>query len=110
MRGSMHAQALMTLALTLNLAPTIAKTGSKSISFANHGNSFVVFQQTIRGKVIDEKGQGIGGVTVRNSTAGTTAQSAPDGSFSIAAKPGMNWSSPPWAMIDSTILSVVLGR
>ncbi|WP_433902139.1 SusC/RagA family TonB-linked outer membrane protein [Sphingobacterium puteale] len=87
MRGSMHAQALMTLALTLNLSPTIAKSGN-SISSANYGYSFLGLQQTIRGKILDEQGQAIGGVTVRNLTAGTTAQSAPDGNFSIAAKPG----------------------
>lgn len=65
----MHAQALMTLALTLNLSPALAKSGH-SASAASYGYSFARLQQTIRGKILDEKGQGIGAVTVSNLTTG----------------------------------------
>lgn len=82
----MHSHALVALALSLNLAPSIAVTRNSAIVSSNYQIQNANRQQTIQGKILDAKGKEIGGVTIRNMSTGVTAQSAADGSFTIVAK------------------------
>lgn len=86
MKVKMHLHALLILGLSYQLQHPLDSFAKESAAIKSSPPVSSVYQTTLRGKVVNDKGEGIAGVTIKNLSAGHTVQSSADGTFTIQGK------------------------